>query len=59
MVDQSIKLIIIMIGRNHKRLPKPMTNGIEPNILAQAFLEFVKNAASAIETKKSIEKILW
>ena len=48
-----------MIGRNHKRLPKPRTNGIEPNMLAQAFLEFVKNAARNIETKKISEKILW
>ena len=47
------------MGRNHKRLSKPITNGIEPNMPAHAFLEFVKNAASAIENKKSREKILW
>ena len=58
-VIENIILIITKIGRNHKRLPKPKTNGTEPIMLAQAFLEFVKNAAITIKTKKISEKILW
>ena len=55
-VINNIEIIKIIDGKNHIKLFGPMTNGIEPMIHAQEFLELVKIAAKPMVIKKNNEK---
>ena len=59
MVINSIEIIKIIEGKNHIKLFGPITNGIEPMIHAQEFLELVKIAAIPMAIKKINDKYFF
>ena len=59
MVINKIVIIKIIDGKNHIKLFGPMTNGIEPMIDAQEFLELVKIVATPTAIKKIKDKYFF
>ena len=59
MVINNIETIKTIDGKNHIKLFGPMTNGIEPMIHAQEFLELVKIVAIPTAIKKINDKYFF